>query len=99
MGAQGKAQCAMQLISCHNGRLLRSALLDHDANLARPRTFPTGLSALDELLPHGGFVRGAVHELLTHPRHGLARSVALTIARSAASETGAIVWCDPEREL
>jgi len=61
------------------------------------------LPALDELLPHGGFVRGAVHEILSHPRHGVPRFFALLLARAASVENsksnGAIVWCDPRGEI
>jgi protein ImuA len=97
----------MQLLSCHNGQLLRTALPEERALLARPVTFVTGLPALDELLPHGGFVRGAVHEVLAHPRQGVPRFFALLLARSASVENsvenskskGAIVWCDPRGEI
>lgn len=86
----------MQLISCHNGRLLTSALAEE--NIPRPKVFTTGLSALDELLPHGGFVSGAIHEILSEKQHGIPRFFALLVARSA-NPGGAIVWCDPRFEL
>jgi protein ImuA len=77
---------AMQLISCHNGRLLTAALAEEA--LGRPKVFTTGLEALDALLPHDGFARGAVHEILAHPKHGTPRFFALTLARSAAIDRG-----------
>ena len=76
----------MQLISCHNGRLLASALAEE--TLARPHVFTTGLRAIDELLPHDGFARGAVHEVLADPKHGTPRFFALLLARSAAFDGG-----------
>src|SRR5687768_6977858 len=76
----------MQLISCHNGRLLASALAEE--TLARPHVFTTGLRAIDELLPHDGFARGAVHEVLADPKHGTPRFFALMLARSAALDGG-----------
>jgi protein ImuA len=100
----------MQLLSCHNGRLLTAALAEEA--LARPKVFTTGLGALDALLPHEGFTRGAVHEILAHPKHGTPRFFALLLARSAArgfasgratvreaASGGAIIWCDPRAEL
>ena len=76
----------MQLISCHNGRLLASALAEE--TLARPTVFTTGLRAIDELLPHEGFARGAVHEVLANPKHVTPRFFALMLARSAAFDRG-----------
>src|SRR5687767_10801114 len=75
----------MQLISCHNGRLLASALAEE--TLSRPKVFTTGLAAIDDLLPHGGFARGAVHEILAQPHHGTPRFFALLLARCAAAST------------
>src|SRR5207249_883422 len=43
-------QASMQLISCHNGRLLTST---RDESVATERTFVTDLPALDELAPRG----------------------------------------------
>src|SRR5688572_3930385 len=75
----------MQLISCHNGRLLASALAEE--TLSRSKVFTTGLAAIDELLPHGGFARGAIHEVLADPKHGTPRFFALMLARCAAAST------------
>ncbi len=103
----------MQLISCHNGKLLTSALAEQ--NIPRPKVFTTSLPALDELLPHGGFVSGAIHEILSEKKHGVPRFFALLLAargtgfqpvrenqhglKTHATKTGAIVWSDPRREL
>jgi protein ImuA len=103
----------MQLISCHNGRLLTSALAEQ--NLPQAKVFTTGLSALDELLPHGGFVRGAIHEILAEKKHGTPRFFALLLAargtgfqpvrenqhglKTHATKAGAIVWSEPRHEL
>jgi len=86
----------MRLISCHNGRILTSALAEE--NIPRPKVFTTGLAALDELAPGGGFVRGTVHEILSQNPRRVPRFFATLLARSAA-HTGAIVWSDPRREL
>src|SRR6185295_15604463 len=83
-----------------NGRLLKTALGADDSIARGPRTFRTDLPVLDALLPHGGFVRGVIHEILSTKQHGIPRFFALLIARRAAGAgTGAIVWCDPGGEL
>jgi protein ImuA len=87
----------MQLISCHNGRLFTSAALDD--RIAHPSVFRTGLDALDELLPHGGLLAGAVHEVLWQPGHRMPRFFAAIMARAALGSSRAIIWCDPDREL
>jgi len=105
----------MQLISCHEGRLLT---LDETrlGNGAGP-TFRTGLEALDSLAPGGAFASGAVHELLSAPAHGKPLFVATLLARWALRESplaasrterlsvreaasgGPLIWCDPHHEL
>jgi len=86
----------MQLISCHNGRILTSALAEE--NISGPKVFTTGLAVRDELAPGRGFVRGAVHEILSQSPRQVPRFFATLLARSAAG-AGAIVWSDPRREL
>src|SRR5262245_63062411 len=83
----------MQFISCHNGQIFKSAT---QWNSSRTRSFHTGLSAIDDLLPKEGWARGAIHELLWAPAHPAPRFFALLIARASS---GAIVWCDPRRTL
>src|SRR5688572_25975983 len=64
---------------------------------ATARALSTGLPALDALLPDGGFVCGAVHEVLsatTTPPF----LFPVLIARAAAGN-GLIAWLDVEREL
>jgi len=85
----------MQLISCHDGRLLT---LEATGLRSGGGAFRTGLEALDALAPGGAWACGAVHELLARPADGKPLFVAMLLARSA-SESGAIVWCDPHREL
>jgi protein ImuA len=64
---------------------------------ARSDSIPTGLPALDALAPHGGFVRGAVHEIISAAdAHSFL--LAAILARSAA-RLGWIVWCDHTGEL
>ncbi len=72
------------------------------------RKLVTGLSALDEMLPEGAFVRGAVHEVLNGVggvKSQAARMPFLLpalLARSAIqseSRVGMIVWCDFDRDL
>jgi hypothetical protein len=75
----------MQLISCHEGRLLTLAEAQFRASAGR--AFRTGLEALDSLAPEGLFSRGAVHELLSHPAHGKPLFVATLLARSAIGVT------------
>ena len=86
----------MQFVSCHNGRIFTTTAQWQCNGAAPRRTFKTGLSAIDDLLPGQAFVRGAVHELLSDPRHGLPLSFALLLARA---NSGAIVWCDPQETL
>jgi len=62
---------------------------------AKPQVM-TGLPALDCLPPGGGFVSGAVHEVLSDGRQ--AHLLPLLIARAAA-EQGWVVWCDLNREF
>ena len=62
--------------------------------------FHTGLNSLDAIAPHGGFQRGAVHELLWRTRTSPASSFALLLAKAAQpDEGGAIMWNDPKRRL
>src|SRR5690242_1901061 len=97
----------MQLISCHDGRLLT---LDA-ARLATARggTFRTGLHALDALAPGGAFARGAVHELLSEPSQGTPSFLAMLLAKNASlaepladsriPDHASIVWSDPDQKL
>jgi hypothetical protein len=128
----------MQLISCHNGQLITTAAGGEAGAESRVvaaggqnRSFVTGMSALDAIAPNGRLARGAVHELLADPAHGLPSFVAMVLAKSLVCDTGlqlvqgvrdqevpfrfddclhgpearvtpaggAIVWCDPNREL
>ncbi len=79
----------MQFISCHNGQIFTAT-----AQWASPRarSFRTGLSAIDELLPGSSFARGAIHEILAEPNHGTPRFFSLLLGRAAG---GVIIWCDP----
>lgn len=83
----------MQLITCQNGRIFKTASLEEGA--VEGRSFQLGLPMLDQLLPRG-MARGAVHEVLAHPKDGLPRLFSLILARAAG---GTIVWCDPQRIL
>ena len=90
----------MQLISCHDGRLL--TLEASSLQACRGRSFRTGLQAFDALAPGGAFACGAVHELLSKPSDGNPLLLAAILARSAAGEAtgrGAIIWSDPAGEL
>jgi protein ImuA len=84
----------MRFVTCHNGRLFTSGSVEP----SRPRAFTTGLKALDDLLPRGGFGRGVIHEVLSEPKHGAPCFFPLLLARQATAH-GAIVWSDPRREL
>src|SRR2546421_9788983 len=80
-------------------RLLRELCQRH--HVAAPRkVFATGLTALDALLPEGGFPRGAVHEVLSDPAHGQPRFFALLLARAAYRTMGGdVAWSNPRRDL
>jgi len=83
----------MQLISCHDGRLLT---LDAARLRASPgRSFRTGLEALDTLAPGHAFARGAVHELLSDPNEGRPLLLASVLARGSS----VLIWSDPFNEL
>lgn len=80
----------MQLISCHDGKLLT---LDADALGVRGassavadkgRAFETGLGALDALSPGAAFARGAVHEILSDPAEGTPLFLAMLLARTCS---------------
>ena len=90
------------MISCQNGRILTS-LKSEETFAASDKIIPTGLGALDEIAPEGGFEQGAIHEILSSPEHGAARTFALTISRlchfSGTAERGALVWCDEASDL
>ena len=74
----------MQLISAHDGKLLR--LNGTNVRGGAQNGFATGLPLLDALLPDQKFARGAVHELLTEPGNGLASFFAMVIARAATGQ-------------
>lgn len=77
----------MQLISCHNGKL--HALGEGALRAAAPAgSFNTGLAALDELLPSGGFARGAMHELLFAPPDPRPLFLATLLAKRASDPLG-----------
>lgn len=101
----------MPLVTCHDGRLYTSK----PSEAAATRNgFVTGLPAIDDLMPSGGLARGAVHELLTEPGHGLPLTFAVILAKasvatqespaalprdSSPARNGAVIWCDPEGTL
>ena len=85
----------MQLISCHQGRLLK--LEEARLHGSSGRSFQSGLPALDETAPAGAFACGAVHELLSHNVKSKPLFVAALLARSVRN--GAIIWSDPQREI
>ena len=94
----------MQLISCHEGRLL--TLAEARLGSGHGRTFRTGLDALDALAPDGAFARGAVHELLWEKGTASPLFVATILARSTLGSDemgqathGAIIWSDPHRTI
>jgi protein ImuA len=87
----------VKLISCQNGRILTS-LKSEETFAASDKIVPTRLDALDEIAPEGGFEQGAIHEILSSPEHGTARTFALNLARTIP-EKGAIIWCDDTSDL
>jgi recombination protein RecA len=73
---------------------------------ARSTTLPTGIPGIDQQLPEGGLLSGAVVELAVAGAASLATSIGLAACRSAqqAAERlgGAVPWCaflDPSRSL
>jgi protein ImuA len=103
----------MPLVTCHDGRLYTSK--PSEVSAATRNGFVTGLPAIDDLMPGGALARGAVHELLTEPGHGLPLTFAVILARAASvttqespaapprdnsrAQNGAVVWCDPDSTL
>jgi protein ImuA len=81
-------------------RTVGAGSLDFFAKCAVSEAKPsiaTGLTSLDAIAPHGGFVRGAVHEIITATD---AHSFLLpAILARAAAKLGWIVWCDGMGEL
>jgi protein ImuA len=90
----------MKIVTCHRGQLQTSSQGLASA-AAKQDVFNTGLEAIDRLLPHGGFARGAIHELLAEEGHGLPLFVASVLARAAGgrASNGSFVWCDPQAVL
>jgi hypothetical protein len=93
----------MKFISCHNGKIFTATTTpDWQCHFSptvgfAKKSFQTGLSALDGLLPNSAFARGAVHEILSESRRQTTpRFFALLLARAAG---GNIIWCDPQRAL
>ena len=83
----------MRIITSING-LLRSLAGSIGQASGEGRFFTTGLPAIDALAPGGGFVRGAVHEVLCDDaRLGV---LPILLAKVAAGD-GAVMWCDFER--
>src|SRR5690348_6254329 len=84
----------MQLISCHNGRLITTAAAEAEAASrviaagAQNRAFATGMNPLDAIAPNERLARGAVHELLAHPDNALPAFVAMVLAKAASCSTG-----------
>jgi protein ImuA len=93
----------MQLISCHDGKLLTldahslrggrleagglSSATGND-NGVSDRAFITGLPALDALPPGGALARGAVHEILSEESHGTPLFLAMILAKSSMGPCG-----------
>ena len=83
----------MQLISCHDGRLLTlDAHSLHDLALVGESAFVTGLPALDALPPGGALARGAVHEILSEESHGTPLFLAMLLARGCLEGGGVVEW-------
>jgi protein ImuA len=107
-----KAEYAMRIVSCHDGRL--QFLAELGLKCAGKRGFVTGLKAIDSLTPNGCFASGAIHELLYAPADGRPMFFAAVLGqatcggiaennRSAKADPTAdptpFIWCDPEGEL
>jgi recombination protein RecA len=76
------------------------------ANLAGSHALPLGLEELDQALPDGGLLRGAVTELAVQGQASLATSISLAACRAAQQQGqergGDMPWCafiDPARSL
>jgi RecA/RadA recombinase len=84
-----------------------SAALRADATGRDPsRALPTGIEALDALLPEGGLPRGAVTELSVHHGLGLSTFVALrslasaqVLARTRGGQSALVAYLDPGASL
>ena len=91
----------MQLVSCHQGKLLKVDSTDLGA--ASPgRSFSTGLLAVDRLLPAGVWGRGVIHEILWAGKYARPLFFATWLARAAMggpARGGCVVWCDPRGEI
>lgn len=81
----------MKLISCHHGmlqELVGESLTSHASG------FSTDLGAWDSLLPARLFSKAAIHELLSEKENARGFFPASFLARQAAAQRGAIVWCE-----
>src|SRR6266536_591927 len=88
----------MQLLSCHDGKLLKVDSADLGGASAE-RSFSTGLKVVDRLLPGGGLGRGVIHEVLWAGKEARPLFFAAWLARAAVGGGGRVVWCDPRGEI
>src|SRR5258708_5444626 len=86
----------MQLLSCHDGKLLKVDSADLGGASAA-RSFSTGLKVGDRLLPGGGLGRGVIHEVLWAGKGARPLFFAAWLARAAGGQqqSGRAVWCHP----
>src|SRR5258706_15047623 len=89
----------MQLLSCHDGNLLKIDSADLGGASA-VRSFSTGLKVVDRLLPGGGLGRGVIHEVLWAGKGARPLFFAAWVARAAGGQQqgGRGGWCGPRGE-
>jgi protein ImuA len=89
----------MQIVSCHNGQLLKINSTDLTAAAARA-SFSTGLEAIDQLLPGKCLGRGVIHEVMWEEKNPRPLFFSAWLAlRAIKNKSCRIVWCDPRREI
>jgi len=93
----------MRFITANQGRLEELGL--GGLKTQPDRSLATGLEALDGLLPGGALARGAIHEALFAPEHGMPITFALLLARSkiqnpkSQTQSSPIFWLDSQHLL
>lgn len=88
----------MQIVSCHDGKLLKVDSTDLGASAMRA-SFSTGLEAIDGLLPGKRLGRGVIHEVLWEGKNPRPLFFSAWLGLCAITPSSPVIWCDPRNEI
>jgi protein ImuA len=88
----------MQIVSCHDGKLLKVDTNDFGAPAAR-QSFSTGLEVIDSLLPGKKLARGVIHEVLWEGKNPRPLFFSAWLGLCAMNRSSRIIWSDPRQEI